>query len=408
MRVLLVIDQFDDANNGTTVSARRLAHALHGRGNEVRVVCCRGDGTEARALPSGATDGIVRYLLEPLRIPGFNGIISGQGMVLARADDEVLRDALGWADVAHFMLPFWLGVRGKRLADALRVPSTAAFHVQPENITYSVGVGRVGPLNEAVYAVFRPFYNRFRHVHCPSEFIAQELRAHGYRAALHVVSNGVDPSFAPRALPRRADLADRFVVTMTGRLSHEKRQDVLIDAVRRSRYADRIQLVLAGRGPLDERYRKQGATLPHPPMIGFFAQEALRDVLAMSDLYVHAADAEIEAIGCMEAFASGLVPVISDSRASATGQFALDERSLFRAGDPADLARAIDYWLEHDDERATMGLAYAEAAKAFGLDGSVAQIEAMMRQAITETRFAAAAGPLPALPDDVEGAAYEQ
>lgn len=35
---------------------------------------------------------------------------------------------------------------------------------------------------------------------------------------------------------------------MIGRLSNEKRQDVLMEAVRRSRHADRIQLVLAGRG----------------------------------------------------------------------------------------------------------------------------------------------------------------
>lgn len=62
-------------------------------------------------------------------------------------------------------------------------------------------------------------------------------------------------------------------------------------------------------------------------------------------------DAEIEAISCMEAFASGLVPVIANSAKSATPQFALDERSLFTAGDSGDLTQKIDYWLEHEDER---------------------------------------------------------
>lgn len=407
MRVLLVIDQFGEANNGTTVSARRFANALSRHGHEVRVVCSRGDADGPHAASPAALDGVVRYLLEPLRVPGFNGIIAGQGMTLAKPDDDVLRDALGWADVAHFMLPFWLGVRGKRLADALGVPSTAAFHVQPENITYSVGLGRVPVLNDVVYTAFRPFYNRFGHVHCPSRFIAGELRDHGYSADLHVVSNGVDASFVHRKLPKSADLKGKVVITMTGRLSAEKRQDVLIDAVRRSKHADRIQLVLAGRGPLDVRYRLQGAALSHPPMIGFFTQEALRDVLAMSDLYVHAADAEIEAVSCIEAIASGLVPVISDSRASATGQFALDERSLFRAGDPDDLARAIDYWIEHDDERSRMELAYAEAGAAYGIDACVAQVEAMLHQAVADARSDAAAELLEDLPDDVEGAAYE-
>jgi len=36
---------------------------------------------------------------------------------------------------------------------------------------------------------------------------------------------------------------------MIGRLSPEKRQDVLIRAVMKSRYADRIQLYFAGSGP---------------------------------------------------------------------------------------------------------------------------------------------------------------
>ena len=38
MKIVLVIDQFDDANNGTTISARRFASALKEHGNEVRVI----------------------------------------------------------------------------------------------------------------------------------------------------------------------------------------------------------------------------------------------------------------------------------------------------------------------------------------------------------------------------------
>ena len=37
MKILLVIDQFDQGNNGTTISARRFDQALAADGNEVRV-----------------------------------------------------------------------------------------------------------------------------------------------------------------------------------------------------------------------------------------------------------------------------------------------------------------------------------------------------------------------------------
>ena len=93
----------------------------------------------------------------------------------------------------------------------------------------------------------------------------------------------------------------------------------------------RFSLCWPGRGP-NGRLLGRAKKLPNPPIVRFFPKAELLDILAMSDLYVHAADVEIEAISCMEAFASGLVPIIANSPKSATPQFALDDRSLFRAG----------------------------------------------------------------------------
>lgn len=117
---------------------------------------------------------------------------------------------------------------------------------------------------------------------------------------------------------------------------------------------------------------------------GFYPKPELLELIAMSDLYVHTSDAEIEAMSCMEAFACGRVPVIADSSKSATPQFALDRRSLFEAGNSSDLADRIDYWLEHPEERAQMEIAYAELAKQYNLDACVRQVEAMFEQAIAE------------------------
>ena len=38
MKILLIIDQYDRGNNGTTMTAQRLAHTLAAHGHEVRVV----------------------------------------------------------------------------------------------------------------------------------------------------------------------------------------------------------------------------------------------------------------------------------------------------------------------------------------------------------------------------------
>ena len=123
-----------------------------------------------------------------------------------------------------------------------------------------------------------------------------------------------------------------------------------------------------------------------PVRFGFYSKPELLDLIAMSDLYVHAADMEIEAMSCMEAFACGLVPVIADSPKSATPQFALDERSLFAAGDSAKLAERIDYWIEHEPERKEMERRYAESAKKYNLEQCVRQAEEMFALAIEENK----------------------
>jgi len=58
----------------------------------------------------------------------------------------------------------------------------------------------------------------------------------------------------------------------------------------------------------------------------------------------------IEGISLIEAFACGLVPIISDSKQSAAAQFALGPQNLFKAGSPESLAEKIDYWLDHPEQ----------------------------------------------------------
>lgn len=381
MKILLVIDQFDDANNGTTISARRFAQELLSRGNEVRVLASGAAAPGKYALP------------RVVFLPVAQWIIRSQGMQFAWPVENTIRQALAWCDVAHFMMPFAMECRALTLAEEMDVPRTAAFHVQPENITSTLGLGRKKKVNDTFYDVMRDrFYNRFSHIHCPSAFIAGELRAHGYTAQLHVISNGVSDLFCYEKREKPAALRDRKLVLMIGRLSREKRQDVLLEAVRRSVFAQDIQVVLAGRGPCYRALRRQGSTLPNPPIFCFLEPQKLHELIAMCDLYVHTADAEIEAISCIEAFASGLVPVIANSDKSATPQFALDERSLFIAGDSTDLAAKMDYWLGRPAERAEMERRYAAHGRQYALSTCVARAEEMFAAAIREQRAAAAAG----------------
>ena len=379
MKILMVIDQFYAANNGTTISARRFAEVLRQHGHEVRIA--------STGKPEQLSEGETAYLMEKQYIPVFDKLVSSQGMTFAKTDEKLLEEGIAWADIVHFLVPFALTHHGLKIAERMHKPFTAAFHVQPENVSSSIHLGKVDFVNAGIYHWFHYYvYKNCEHIHCPSQFIADELRKHGYTGQLHVISNGIDPDFVYRKLPKDASLAGKFVILMVGRLSIEKRQDVLIGAVAKSRHRDEIQLVLAGKGPRQEALEKQADQLGLSVRFGFYPKPQLLDLIAMSDLYVHAADMEIEAMSCMEAFAGGLVPIIANSPKSATPQFAIDSRSLFEAGNSSDLADHIDYWFEHPEERQQMEHAYAELAKQYNLEQCVRQAEAMFEQAIAENK----------------------
>jgi 1-acyl-sn-glycerol-3-phosphate acyltransferase len=372
MIITLVIDTFSGINNGTTVSAMRFAAGLVSRGHTVRVVACGGPGD---ATTGQGREGPEMFWVPELVVPIASRLAHRQNTVFAKPVREVLIAAIGGADVVHIYQPWPLGRAAERVARQLGVPAIAAFHIQPENVTYNIGLGWFAPAAHLVYVLLRVlFYRRFSDIHCPSTFIAAQLRHHGYRARLHVISNGVGSGFRPGP-PRVRSPDEPFRILMVGRFSPEKRQDVLIRAVRRSRHAARIQLHFAGHGPRERRLRRLASKLPHPAQFGYYSQTELIEVIRGCDLYAHASDVEIEGVSCMEAFSCGLVPVISDSRRSATGQFALGPGNLFRSGDPSSLAERIDGWIDDPEALDAASETYARYAELYTVDRSVKAIE---------------------------------
>ncbi len=372
MKITLVIDQYDKGNNGTTMTARRFAGTLRSHGHQVSVLGADCHGDE------------ILYSTGISRFPVLYQVALSQGMVFARVNKTIIREAVKDADIVHFLLPFRLGHAAKKICDDLAIPSTAAFHCQPENITSTIYLNNLGVVNDFIYRWFRKFYDRFTHVHCPSEMIAHQLELHGYNAQLHVISNGVSPLFVHKNVDKPAALKERYIILMVGRYSREKRQDLIIEAVKKSRYESQIQLILTGQGPWKGSLERLSRGLTNPVIFGFHDQAQLLDIINYSDLYVHASDAEIEAISCMEAFSCGLVPVISNSRITATAQFALSDMNLFEAGNSDSLRDRIEYWVDHPDLKKEFAQKYIEYSRQYQLDKCVTELEEVFAREIEE------------------------
>jgi len=141
-----------------------------------------------------------------------------------------------------------------------------------------------------------------------------------------------------------------------------------------------------GRGPMYKYYRRLGSKLPRQPQFEptFIPQEKMPELIHKADIYVHASDAEIEGIACIEAISCGKVPIIADSKISAASQFALDERSLFKKGKYLELRDKLDYWIEHPAELEQMGKKYAELGKDYNIKYSASKLEKMFEDAIRD------------------------
>ncbi|MCD8205641.1 MAG: glycosyltransferase [Clostridia bacterium] len=373
MKIVVVMDMFD-SRCGAVVSAKRFCEGMRSLGHEVRIVAHGAEGENDCRL-------------KKRRIPLLSWVAKRNETVFAKFDEEKIRPYFEWADVIHFVLQFKLEKKAKKLADKMGKPTTAAIHVQPENITFGGHIEKLPGLTHLIYRYYyKSFYRFFDTVHCPSEFIKGELIRHGFKNPnLLVISNGYEPVFRPA---EKKEPHAGFVITMTGRLSSDKRQNVLITAVGKSSHRKDIHLNLFGRGTKKEKYLRLAKKLGVDLSIEdeFLPTKDLAERVAQSDLYVHTGSVEIEAIACLEAIACGLVPVISDSKSSATKQFALTGLSLFHADDAKDLAKKIDFWYENPKERELYGKTYAKYALGFTIEKSFKKAEEMFLSEIGKTK----------------------
>ena len=372
LRITMVVDTYGVSTNGTTISAMRSVDALRERGHIVNVIT-GSPSSDEHTHSTGYN-----------KFPILFQLTKSQGMFIAKNNTKILNDVIKESDIVHFYLPFRIQKKGKIISERLQVPSSAAFHLQPENITSTLYLDKFKKINEYIYSYFKSYFDKFDHIHCPSNMIADILRKHGYKSKLHVISNGVDPKFKPKPVPKPEVLKDKYIILMIGRLSREKRQDLIIKAVKSLPFEKDVQIIFAGKGPWRNSLIKESSGLTNPPIINFFSQDTLIDIINYSDLYVHASDFEIEAISCIEAFSCGLVPIISNSKTSATNQFALTEHNIFNKADSKNLAEKIIYLYDNQDLVKRLSKDYTEYAKSFQLENSINALEKMFCETIDD------------------------
>ena len=412
MRILFVVNSYFSQGNGLDESARRTVEALRAAGQEVRVLSGKNFENPDGPQPE--------YPMEKFHFPLMQPMLDSFGYAYADWHGPIIEEAIRWADVVHLEETFFLHHAAMNIARKLGKPITGTYHVHPENIVYNcLGFPGGNLICQLLYRYWcRVFYDNYTYLQCPTDNVRERLERHHVKAKCFTLSNGVIPDQCIRPTMQPANYLDKnrpLDLIYIGRTAVEKDQPTLFKAIRLSKYAKRIRLHIAGRGPKLEEYTKMANRLyrdgvvTYLPTVGFYNRDQLRQLAAKADLAVHCAFVEVEGMSITEALQQAVVPVIATARYSGTATYALDERSTYPAGDAKALAERIDYWFDHPQERWETGFLYAASMKQYEIADCAQALIEMFQKAIDEKKNETYSRitPMPAVRDSKSSRTYK-
>ena len=353
-----------------------------------------------QVLPALGQGGVERGTVEIARALSSAGIPNA----VASAGGRLVR-ALEDLDVEHLRLPldsknpFTVRSCAKRLAEYCKEEGVTLMHVRSRAPAWAVkwaskqcGVPWIATFH-GVYGteprLFKIPYNRVmlggERVIAISEYVRRHI-LETYKGVdpekIVLIHRGADTDvFRPDAVPREVAEAkktnqygfekDRPVITLPGRLTRWKGQEVFIEALsmmRNHRYGVLILGSDQGRTEYSDHLRTMAGKLPDETRVVFRDHTSEMPVVyALSDIVVNASSAQPEAFGrtVPEAQASGCL-VLATSHGGACETVKDGETGfLVPPGDAKAMAEALDRMLEMSEEaKARMRSAAVESVRA--------------------------------------------
>ncbi|KAB2810531.1 glycosyltransferase family 1 protein [Pimelobacter simplex] len=345
LRVLVVAESFLPQINGVTNSVRRVLEHLAAEGHEAELVAPTGPDTYAGFRVRRARGANLPFY------PDFR-----LGLETRRRLRQVM--AQYRPDVVHIASPATLGYQASRAAEELGIPTVAIYQTDLVGFAerYDVPGGA-----RAAAGLTRRIHHHVDRTLAPSTASIAQLQALGV-PEVHRWGRGVDlVAFHPRhrdeGLRQRIAPDGRLLVGYVGRLAAEKELDLLTHLADDPRYA----LVLVGGGPEEQRLR--GLLGSRATFLGLLHGADLSRAYASLDLFVHTGRYETYCQSAQEALASG-VPVVAPNAGGPVDVVA-DGASglLYRPGDGAALAAAVDRLASDVELRRAMALTALRAVQ---------------------------------------------
>lgn len=395
MKIAFFTDDYLPYVHGVTTSIHNYRRALEELGHEVWVVA-----------PKPKIRGFVEHDDHAVRLPSINSYIFDKRPVsllypgIARKLDSYD------FDIVHSQTQFYMFVIAGMVAERKNIPHVTTVHTlwtemiddYPAMVTAGLIAVSIGypfvfrkkpilPFNSPKevrdlsiteridirktqgWRLISAMVNQADAGIAPSEHLCKTLKDYGATVPIVLQTNGIDPTYYRKAKVANSPIVkrdDEVFITCVARVSAEKRQYVLIEALAQMRHKE-AKLVLVGDGPEIDRLTERAEALGVRDRVmfaGMVSSDQVASILKQSDIFALASyQFDNQPMAILEALASGLPIVYCDD--NLREGLDRDNALLTRGIEAVHFAKALDNLLDKPEKIQTMAAASSKKSKDF-------------------------------------------
>jgi glycosyltransferase involved in cell wall biosynthesis len=259
----------------------------------------------------------------------------------------------------HSATPGPIGLAALAISRILKLPLTGTYHTSlPQYARYLTEDDAMEGLMWK-YVVW--YYDQMNLIFVPSQSTGEELVEKGiHPEKIRLYPRGIDierfhPSKRSEQFNDTYGLDDGLKLLYVGRVSKEKNLELLVEVYRSLiRSGDKISLVVVGDGPYFEEMKQELQDTP-AVFTGYLQGEKLSEVFASSDVFVFPSTTDTFGNVVLEAQASGLPVIVTDSGGPQENLIANKTGLIVPGNDITMLIQAIKSLTANPDRRKEMG-----------------------------------------------------
>lgn len=282
-------------------------------------------------------------------------------------------------DIVHLHAPILLGINGLIIAKKLGIPTIATYHTHfPDYLPHILKGKLLKRLNwmgeYTAKKLIKIVFSEADVTTAPTQELVDELTDYGIKNVIYL-PNGVNikklkaKESEKKKFSKKYKLGKRKIILYAGRVSPEKKLEILIKAFKKIEN-NKTLLLIVGAGPGLKKYKQMAKELTIKNIIftGYVKDEMLFSAYSLADVFVSPSDSETFGLTFIEAMAFG-VPVIGVNKLGAKELIINKENGyLVKAGAIDELAAKIEKLLKNKKIRDGIRKQAKKTAKYYSIE----------------------------------------